>query len=86
VIEKLPFPLGDGGVMNAIDASDLHFGAISLQDFQHELELELRGVALGLVRHRFLSLFLGEKIAPLGVGALALLVDRRYGRRSPMIR
>lgn len=69
-------------MVNAVDASDLHFGAISLQNLQEELELELRGVALRLVGHRFLSLFLGEKIAPLGVGALALEMDRNYGRRS----
>ena len=50
-------------VVDTVDTADLDLGAISLKHFQDELELELRGVAFGFVGHRFLSLFLGEKIA-----------------------
>jgi hypothetical protein len=70
-------------VVHSVDTADFDLGMLALQDFQHELELELRSVGPGFGCHVLFSLGLGKKIASPGAGALALWVDRRYGRSSP---
>jgi hypothetical protein len=41
MLQKLTLPFGDGGVMDAVASAELYLGALALEDFQDELELEL---------------------------------------------
>jgi hypothetical protein len=41
MLQILTLPFGDGGVMDAVASAELYLGALALEDFQDELELEL---------------------------------------------
>jgi hypothetical protein len=46
MLQEGAFPLGDGGVTDAVETADLYLRALTLEYFQDELELEHRGVDL----------------------------------------
>jgi hypothetical protein len=57
IFQKLALPLGDGGVMDAVGSADLYLRALTLENFQDQLELELRGIGFGVVVGHALPFF-----------------------------
>ena len=68
VLEEAGLPLRERHGMDAVGAGDLAIGALMLEGFEDELELELRGVALAALGHGISSVF-GKKISPRGRGS-----------------
>jgi hypothetical protein len=61
MLQKVTLPFGDGAVMDAVASAELYLGALALEDFQDELELELWGIRFGiLLSHVFPFAVRGE--------------------------